>query len=97
MQVSIIAAAGADELIHVVVAALDLAVHDAGRLEAQDRPTAVTGQTGGRDRAGGVRPGTQRRVSVILWARYGDEGRRGSQSGTGNAVRIAHSTHRQGQ
>src|ERR1700750_1270847 len=30
-----IAAAGADELIHVVVAALDTAVHDAGRLSPQ--------------------------------------------------------------
>ena len=41
-----IAAARADQLIHVGVAALDTAVHDADRLAPQDRLAAVTGLTG---------------------------------------------------
>jgi len=41
IQVETTAAAGADELIHVVVAVLDTAVHDAGRLAPQHRRGAV--------------------------------------------------------
>jgi hypothetical protein len=49
IQVQVIAAAGADQLIHVGVAALDTAVHDADRLAAQmDHPAAVAGLTGRR-------------------------------------------------
>jgi hypothetical protein len=47
-----IAAAGAEHLIHVGVAALDMAVDDADRLAAQDGPAAVAGLTGGRLAAG---------------------------------------------
>ena len=42
-----IAAVRADDLIHAGVAALDAAVHDAGRLVPQDRLAAVAGLTGG--------------------------------------------------
>ena len=48
IQVGTIAAAGADELIHVVVAALDTAVHDAGRLAPQNAAGAVAGLPGER-------------------------------------------------
>ena len=40
--------AGAEQLIHVAVAAIDVAVDDADRLVAQDGPAAVAGLTGGR-------------------------------------------------
>jgi hypothetical protein len=58
--------AWADELIHVVVAALDTAGHDAGRLVPQDRRGAVAGLTSEKDRAGDVGPGTQPRVTAIM-------------------------------
>jgi hypothetical protein len=48
IQVRMIAAAGADQLEHVGVAALDTAVHDADRLVPQDRLAAVAGLTSGR-------------------------------------------------
>src|SRR2546430_17413205 len=47
IQIRTIAAAGANQLIHVGVAALDTAVHDADRLAPQDRLAAVTGLAGG--------------------------------------------------
>ena len=43
-----IAAAGADQLIHAGIAALATAVHDADRLAPQERLAAVTGLTGRR-------------------------------------------------
>ena len=43
-----IAAVGADHLVHAGVAILGTAVRDAGRLAPQDRLAAVTGLTGGR-------------------------------------------------
>ena len=42
IQVRMIAAAGADQLVPVGVAALDTAVHDADRLVPQDRLAAAT-------------------------------------------------------
>jgi hypothetical protein len=88
-----IAAAGADELIHVVVA-VDTAVHDTGRLVPQDRRGAVAGLAGARDRTGNVGPGARPRVTAIMGARGADGGR----TGTGHDVRgakTAHSTHHQ--
>jgi len=61
-----IAAARADELIHVVVAAVDTVVHAAVRLVPQERRAAVAGLTGERDRAGNVGPGTQPRVTAVM-------------------------------
>ena len=58
IQVGTIAAAGADELIHVVVAALDTAMHDAGRLVPQDRRGAVAGLPGEPGHDAAVEPGT---------------------------------------
>ena len=48
IQFRMIAAAGAYQLIHAGIAALDAAVHDAGWLVPQGRLTAVAGLTGGR-------------------------------------------------
>src|SRR2546421_12952390 len=55
IQVRMIAAAGADHLVHAGVATLDTAVHDADRLAPQDRLAAVTGLTGGRGGPGPLR------------------------------------------
>jgi len=98
IQVGTIAAAGADELIHVVVAALDTAVHDAGRLVPQDRRGAVAGLPGERGHGDAAEPGTPPRVTAIMGARCRDGRRVGDRSGTGHGVsdaRTAHSTHRQ--
>jgi hypothetical protein len=43
IEVGAIPAAGADDLVHVVAAAVDPAIHDAGRLAPQERPSAVAG------------------------------------------------------
>ena len=98
IQVGTITAAGADELIHVVVAALDTAVHDAGRLVPQERRGAVAGLPGERGHGDAVEPGTYPRVTAIMGARCRDGRRMGNRSGTGHDVRgarTAHSTHRQ--
>ena len=68
IQVGTIAAAGADELIHVVVAALDTAVHDAGRLTPQERRGAVAGLPGERGPGDAVGSGMHRRVTAIMGA-----------------------------
>ena len=75
IQVTMIAAAGADQLIHVGVAALDLAVDDADRLAAQDDPAAVAGLAGGRGCRNLVRHDAEPRVTVLTGTRYGDNGR----------------------
>ena len=95
IQVRMIAAGGADELKHAGVAAFETAVHDADRLAPHERRPAVAGLTGKRERVVAVGAGAQLRVTAIMQARYGDGGRTGSRSGTGHAVRTAHSTHRQ--
>lgn len=98
IQVGTIAAAGADELIHVVVAALDTAVHDAGRLAPQERREAVAGLPGERGHGDAAEPGTHPRVTAIMGAQCRDGRRMGNRSGTGPDVRgarTAHSTHRQ--
>ena len=95
IQVRMIAAAGADDLEHVGVAALEAAVHDADRLAAQDRPAAVAGLTGGRGCHLLFRHEAQ---PPVTGTRCGDSGRAGNGSGIGRDVRIArtaHSTHRQ--
>ena len=68
IQVGTIAAAGADELIYVVVAALDTAVHDAGRLSPQERRGAMTGPPGERRHGDAVEPDTHPRVTAIMRA-----------------------------
>ena len=78
IQVWMIAAAGADQLIHVGVAALDTAVHDADRLAAQDRIAAVAGLTGGRGCHDLLRHDSQAPVTAIAGTRCGDSGRTGS-------------------
>ena len=98
IQVGTIAAARADELIHVVVAALDPAVHDAGRLAPQDRRGAVTGLPGERGLGDAVEPGKHPRVTAITGAWCEDGRRTGNRSSTGHDVRgakTAHSTHHQ--
>ena len=98
IQVGTVAAAGADELIYVVAAALDTAVHDAGRLSPQDRRGAVAGLPGERRHGDAVEPGTHPRVTAIMRAQSGDGRRPGNRSGTGHDVRgasTAHSAHRQ--
>jgi hypothetical protein len=87
-----IAAGGADELIHVVVAAFETAVHYAGRLAPQERRAAVAGLTGG--------PGAQPWVTAIIVASRGASGRAAGWSGAGHDVKVAkaaHSPHRQEQ
>jgi hypothetical protein len=94
IQVRMIAAAGADQLIRVGVAALDAAVHDADRLVPQDRLAAVAGLTGGRGCHDGLRHNAQLRIAAITRARCRD----GGWTGTSHDVRItrtAHSAHRQ--
>ena len=66
IQVGTIAAAGADELIHIVVAALDTARHDAGRLVPQDRRGAVAWLPGERGHGDAVEPGTHPWVTAIM-------------------------------
>ena len=98
IQVGTIAAARADELIHVVVAALDPAVHDAGRLVPQERRGAVAGLPGERGPGDAVEPGKHPRVTAIMGVWCGDGRRTGNRSGTGHDVRgakTAHSTHHQ--
>jgi len=93
IQVTMIAAAGADQLIHVGVAALDLAVDDADRLAAQDGPAAVAGLTGGRGCHNLFRHDAQPRVTAITGTRYGDSGRMGSRPATrrrAGGTRTAH-------
>lgn len=98
IQVQVIAAAGADQLIHVGVAALDTAVHDADRLFPQDGLVAVAGLTGGRGCRNLLRHDVQPRVRAPTGTRYGDSGQMASQFVTRRiveAVRTGHSIHRQ--
>ena len=98
IQVGTTAAAGADELIHVVVAALDTAVHDAGRLVPQERRGAVAGLPGQRRPGDAVGSGTHPRVTAIMGAWCGGGRRMCNRFGTGHEVRgakTAHSAHRQ--
>ena len=93
IQVWMIAAAGADELIHVVVAAFETAVHDAGRLAPQERRAAVAGPTSGPDSLDVIRPGAQPRVTAIIGASRGDSSRTVGRSGAGHDVKVAKTTH----
>jgi hypothetical protein len=88
-----IAAAGTDDLEHVIVAALDTAVHDADRLEAQDRPDAVTGLTGRGGFHDFLGHDTQVPVTVIAGTRYGDSGRRDIRSAIRRGIRVARTAH----
>src|SRR5690242_21361366 len=93
-----IAATGADQLIHVGVAALDTAVDDADRLTPQDRLTAVTGLTGGRRCHDPLSRNAQPPVTASTGTWCGDSGRADSRSATRRSVRgarTAHSTHHQ--
>jgi hypothetical protein len=98
IPVRTIAAAGADQLIHAGVAALDTAVHDADRLAPQDRLAAVTGLTGGRRWHDPLSRDAQPPVTAIAGTWSGDSGRADSRSAARRSVRgarIAHLTHRQ--
>jgi hypothetical protein len=89
-----IAAARADQLVHVGVAALDTAAYDADRLAPQDRLAAVTGLTGGRGSRDGLSRDTQPQITAITRAKCRD----GRRTGTSHDLRItrtAHRTHRQ--
>jgi hypothetical protein len=92
IQVRMIAAAGADQLKHVGVAALDTAVHDADRLAAQmDQPAAVAGLTGGRGCHNLLRHNVQPPITALTGTRYGDS--RFATRRIVKGARIAHSTH----
>jgi hypothetical protein len=94
IQVQMIATAGADQLIHVGVAALDTAVHDADRLAAQmDQPAAVAGLTGGRGCRNLLRHDVQPPVTALTGTWYGDSGRTDSRSATRRRVRGARTAH----
>lgn len=67
-----VAAAGADELIHVGVAAVEAAVHDADRLAPQERRPAVAGLTGKRGCHDAVRSNAEPRVTVIVRGHWQD-------------------------
>ena len=93
-----IAAAGADELKYVCVAAVEASVHDADWLAPQERRAPVAGLAGQRECHDILRPDAQPRVTMIVRTRCGDGGRTDSRSGTGHGVKVArtaHSTHRQ--
>ena len=71
IQVRIIAAAGADELIRAGIAAFWTAIYDADRPAPQDSRPAVPGLTGKRECHDIIRPHTQPRVTMIVRARCG--------------------------
>jgi hypothetical protein len=81
IQIWIIAAAGADEFIHVGVAAFETAVHDANRLAPQGRLAAVAGLTGERRCHNAPRLDTSHGVTAVARTRCGDGGRTGRRSG----------------
>jgi hypothetical protein len=84
-----IAAAGADQLIHVGVAALDTAAHDADRLAPQDRLAAVTRLTGGRGSHDLPSRDAQPPVTAIARMRCGDSARSDRRPATRCRVRGA--------
>ena len=88
-----IAAAGADQLIHADVAALDTAVYDTGRLVPQDRLAAVAPLTGGRGWRGPFSRDVQPPVTAIAGTRYGDSVRMHSRSATHRIIRSASTAH----
>jgi len=93
IQVRIIAAVGADQLIHVGVAALDTAVRDADRLALQERLDAVAGLTGGWGCHDVLRHDAQPPVTAIAGTRCGDGGRADSRSATRRRIRGARAAH----
>ena len=72
IQVQVIAAAGADQFIHVGVATLDTAVHDAHRLVPQDRIAAMTALTGGRECHVCLRHDAQPPLTAVAGTRGGE-------------------------
>jgi len=89
IQVTVIAAAGADQLIQAGVAALDVAVDDADRLAAQDDPAAVAGLPGGPGCRNLVRHDAPPQGTAITRVRCRDGGR----TATSHDVRIAGTAH----
>ena len=87
IQVRMIAAVGADQLVHVGVAAHDAAAHDADRLAPQDRLAAVTGLTGGRGCRDLFSRDAQPPVTAIAGMRCGDSARTDSRPATRRRVR----------
>jgi hypothetical protein len=99
IQVRMIAATGADQLEHAGVAAVEAAVHDAGRLAPHQCRPAVTGLAAKRRCQDAVRLYAQPRVTATGRAQCGDGARTGSLPGTGHDVRdlgTAHLAHRPG-
>jgi hypothetical protein len=61
-----IAAAGADQLEHVGIAAFEAAGHDTDRLAADECRHAVASLTGRRERHDGVSADEQPRITIIM-------------------------------
>jgi hypothetical protein len=81
----VVAAAGADHLEYLVVAALDAVVHDAYRLFPQDGLAAVAGLTGKWGCCDLARDDAQPRVPVIAVLRYGGRFRSATRRGVRGA------------
>jgi|SRR3954453_13250560 hypothetical protein len=90
-----ISAVRAYDLIPIGAAAFETAIHDADRLAAQDRLTAVAGPAGERGCHDGWELHAQPRVTAITRARCGDRGRTGISHGVIRVANTAHSAHRQ--
>src|SRR6202011_1933199 len=82
IQVWMIAAAGADELKYVCVAAVEASVHDADWLAPQERRAPVAGLAGQRECHDIPRPDAQPRGTTIVRTRGGAGGPPASRSGT---------------
>lgn len=80
-----IAAAGADDLEYLGVAAFETAVHDADRLAPHVRRHAVAGLSGSWEHVGVIGTGTQPRITAGIRTRRGDGGRIGAVHGAGTA------------
>jgi len=98
IQVRMIAAAGADQLIGVGVAAFHPAIDDTGRAPPQERRAAVAGLAGQREPQEDLSADTQPGVTTIARARRRDRAGMDSRPGTGHGLRgrgTAHGAHRQ--
>ena len=85
IQVRMIAAARADDLKHVGVAAFEPAIQDVDRLTPYVRRAAVAGLPGGRRHGGTAGRGAQPRVTAAV--------RTGIRSGTGHGAWATSSVH----
>jgi len=93
IQVRMIAATGADQLEHAGIAAVNAAVHDAGRLTPDECRPAVTRLTGKRSCHDPVRRYAQPRVTATGRAQCGDGSRTGARPDTVHDVRGLGTAH----